>query len=237
MVTERGLDRVVFFTDAVAAIAITLLVLPLVDEVSGAAERSLSVEEFLGENLSQLTGFAISFAVIARLWMAHHSLFQHVRAHSRLLVWVNFAWAFTIVILPLPTAVVSELSVDPAAVGFYIGTMAASSCVLTVLMVLIARTPGVLDPALPLSSRGMLGSVINSALFLVAFVIGVLTPVGLWALLALFLAGPLELLLVRPVARRLMRADDKAGVGAHHNGARPPAESAKGLSPDDGEQL
>jgi uncharacterized membrane protein len=202
MATERGLDRVIFFTDAVAAIAITLLILPLVDEVPSAADDGLSVQEFLQRNSSQLLGFAISFAVIARLWMAHHSLFQHVRAHTPLLLWLNFVWAFTIAVLPLPTAVISEFTIDGPARALYIGTMAASSCVLTLLLVTIVRTPGLVAPDAPMSARAVLGSTISSGLFFVALLVGVLSStVGLWAMLVLFLAGPLERILTRPIER------------------------------------
>lgn len=59
------MDRLVFFTDAVAAIAITLLVLPLVDSVTEAAHDGLSVEQFIGNNVAAISGFALSFLVIA----------------------------------------------------------------------------------------------------------------------------------------------------------------------------
>jgi uncharacterized membrane protein len=216
MVTERGLDRVVFFTDAVAAIAITLLILPLVDEVPAAADDGLSVREFLQRNGSQVLGFAISFAVIARLWMAHHSLFQHVRAHTPLLVGLNFVWAFTIAMLPLPTAVISQFTIDAAARGFYIGTMATSSCVLTLMLVTIVRTPGVVDPASPPPARSLAGSVVSSGLFLVAFAVGVLSStIGLWAMLVLFLSGPMERLVTGRIQRRAERhsSEGNSGVG------------------------
>jgi uncharacterized membrane protein len=208
---ERGLDRIIFFTDAVAAIAITLLILPLVDEVSTAASHGQRVEEFLADNASQALGFSISFAVIARLWMAHHSLFQHVRAHTPLLVWLNFLWAFTIAVLPLPTAVISQFEIDAAARALYIGTMAASSLVLTLILLTITRTPGVVDPTAPISAHSVSGSVISSGLFLLAWLVGTLSSaIGLWAMLALFLAGPLERLLTGPIGRLL---DER---GRHH---------------------
>jgi uncharacterized membrane protein len=66
MKTTRGLDRLVFFTDAVTAIAITLLILPLVDSVERAAGEGHSAAQFIGDNLSQLAAFGLSFVVIAR---------------------------------------------------------------------------------------------------------------------------------------------------------------------------
>jgi uncharacterized membrane protein len=52
MKTTRGLDRLVFFTDAVTAIAITLLILPLVDSVERAAGEGHSAAQFIGDDLS-----------------------------------------------------------------------------------------------------------------------------------------------------------------------------------------
>ncbi|MFK4299361.1 putative membrane protein [Arthrobacter sp. GAS37] len=113
MQTTRGLDRLVFFTDAVTAIAITLLVLPLVDSVTQAARDGLSAEQFIGNNFAAISGFALSFVVIARLWLAHHSTFEHVRSYSSPLLLLNLFWAFTVVVLPLPTEMVSQFRTSP----------------------------------------------------------------------------------------------------------------------------
>lgn len=141
MRTTRGLDRLVFFTDALTAIAITLLVLPLVDSVTEAAHARLSAEQFIGKNVAAIAGFALSFLVIARLWAAHHSTFEHVKSYSRPLLLLNLFWAFTVVVLPLPTETVSQFRTSSVAVGVYIGTMAASSLTLTALTLLIRKHP------------------------------------------------------------------------------------------------
>jgi Endosomal/lysosomal potassium channel TMEM175 len=57
--------------DAVVAIAITLLVLPLVD-IAAQLSHGGSVSRLLGDHLPQLYGLLLSLAVIAPLWFAQH---------------------------------------------------------------------------------------------------------------------------------------------------------------------
>lgn len=66
-----------FFTDAVVAIATTLLILPLLG-VQKAADDGVSTREFLHDNGDQLFSFALSFAIIANFWVSHERLFNLV---------------------------------------------------------------------------------------------------------------------------------------------------------------
>ncbi len=127
MGTTRGFDRLVFFTDAVTAIALTVLILPLVDLVVSAADSRVSATQFLGQHFEELIAFLISFAVIARLWLAHHAVFEHIRSYSGRLVFLNMLWLLTIVVLPLPTAMTAEFPTTRFTIAFYIGTMTLSS--------------------------------------------------------------------------------------------------------------
>src|SRR4051794_15040635 len=196
MQTERGLERLVFFTDAIAAIAITLLILPLVDLVPHIASDGGTLGSFLDENAGALFAFLISFAVIARLWYSHHQVFEHVSAYTPRLVLLTVVWAFTIVLLPLPTSITAQLDPSPGTVAFYIGTMAASSIVLTVMTLLIRRDPRIESAENPISSRTVTGSLSISAGFVVALVLGTTIPgLNYWALFVLFLSGPIEALL------------------------------------------
>jgi uncharacterized membrane protein len=196
--TTRGLERLVFFTDAITAIAITLLILPLVDLVPEVAADGGTLGGFLGEHLGALLGFVISFAVIARLWYAHHQLFEHVAAYSPRLVLLTIVWAFTIVLLPLPTSITAQFEPTPGTVAFYIGTMAASSIVITVLTLVIRGDPRIEARDNPIEDRTVAGSLSISIAFVVAFVLGVAIPaVNYWALLLLFLSGPVEAIMGR----------------------------------------
>src|ERR1700710_1857410 len=97
--TERSAERLIFFTDAVVAIAITLLILPLVDIVAMDAARStpVPIARLLDKDFSQLLAFGLSFLIIARFWMAHHEIMADVVRTSATLMWLDVAWVFTIV--------------------------------------------------------------------------------------------------------------------------------------------
>ena len=64
-------ERMVFFTDAVVAIAMTLLILPLLESVTEAAAAGLSTREYVIEHDGQLVAFALSFVVISVFWRGH----------------------------------------------------------------------------------------------------------------------------------------------------------------------
>jgi uncharacterized membrane protein len=71
---HRDLDRLLTFVDAVVAIAITLLVLPLAEaggEINEVGEGGAA--ELLRLHGDDLVGFALSFVVIARLWVGQHA--------------------------------------------------------------------------------------------------------------------------------------------------------------------
>jgi uncharacterized membrane protein len=198
--TPRGLDRLIFFTDAVTAIAITLLVLPLVDLVPDAGAAG-DAGDFLGAIVPELVSFLISFVVIARLWIAHHAVFEHVKAYSNALVRLSLFWALTIVVLPLFTAMTAEFSKQRLVVGLYIGTMTLSSASLTAMCILVNRSAALEVESYPLSRHAVFGSAATTSSFIVALLIGVLvTAVGYYSLLVLLLADPVGAVIERRTA-------------------------------------
>src|SRR5690348_12750192 len=140
---ERDLERLLTFVDAVVAIAITLLVLPLA-EIAGEV-RNGQVLDLLREHVDDLFGFALSFAVIARLWVAQHAIVSSLVRQNDVILRLLLAWAFTIVVLPFPTALVAVTSDDSTAKVLYIGTMAASSALLALIARAVARDRALRD--------------------------------------------------------------------------------------------
>jgi len=188
MTTGRGLDRLTYFTDAIAAIAITLLILPIVDRVAEAETAA----EFFTDNLRSLGAFVLSFIVIARLWIAHHAAFEHVSNYTPALRWLSLAWAFTIALLPLPTAMSAQWETTWPVVLFYIGTMTASSTLLTVIYLYIRSHPIIESTDYPVPAARIRNSITTNIEFIVALLLGTLVPaINYFALFALLFSLPL----------------------------------------------
>src|SRR3954453_429338 len=132
MRTERGLDRFVTFLDAVVAIAITLLVLPLVD-VLGGTQTDRDLASVFTAEASRFGTFFLSFALIARLWLAHHRIVEGVGAYDGAFLLANLAWSLTIVLVPFATQVASSFPPEPLAVLVYTGTVTLSAPALGVM--------------------------------------------------------------------------------------------------------
>ena len=140
---ERDLDRFLTFIDACVAIAITLLVLPLAEAATEVGDGS--VGDLLRENDDKLLAFFLSFLVIAQLWMSQHHIVSGLVVQNPLVTRLLLAWTLTIVFLPFPTALVAEVSDDPATKVLYIGTMAMSSAMLALLAWAIGRDRSLRD--------------------------------------------------------------------------------------------
>ena len=184
---ERDLDRFLTFVDAVVAIAITLLILPLA-EVAGEA-RNGHVGDLLRDNEAQLLGFGLSFVVIAALWFSQHRIVSGVVVQNRLVSRLLVAWTFTIVLLPFPTALVAVAGSDPVTKVFYIGTMAVSSSLLGAMAWIIGRDRSIRDTDHRPDPVPSVATVIG---FVVALVISLTFPdAGYYPLLLLLLTDPL----------------------------------------------
>jgi uncharacterized membrane protein len=196
--TERGLDRLVNFSDATVAIAITLLILPLVD-VASEMTGGTSAGELLGEHWPSLVEFLVTFWVIARFWTLHHQVFEHVGSYNSRVVRWNFIWLISIVFLPFAANLLnSGEDGDRIAHAVYIGTMVLTSLALTAIERELRRSPELLSSPLGDASKGP----IAAGLLALALVLSIVFPsVGLYWVLLLLLQGTVARLLHRRAAR------------------------------------
>jgi uncharacterized membrane protein len=194
MNTDRGFDRMVAFSDAVVAIAITLVVLPLVDAARDGNHET--VAQFLAANAGEIAAAALSFVVIGTLWQAHHSAFGHFGGLTRGMMRANFVWLAAIVFLPLPTVlIVTTTTDDRLGVVLYIGTMVVATTALAITAELAAHAglhraaEGEGSPPAMLRRHRWLPVV----LMVIALVLAAAVPgVRAWALLVLLVTIPVE---------------------------------------------
>lgn len=102
--SEHLLERLVFFSDAVFAIAITLLVIEIhIPELPAQSDNDGAWRELLHIGPS-LFAFALSFLVIGRFWMGHHRAFGAVRHYDERMVWPNLQYLLGVAFMPFATA-------------------------------------------------------------------------------------------------------------------------------------
>jgi uncharacterized membrane protein len=101
--TDRsGLERILFFSDAVMAIAITLLVLDV---------RVPDAPQGLGRALLALwpnyLSYLFSFFLIGSYWLSHHRLFRPVVRYDDRLVLLNLLFLFFIALIPFSAKLIA----------------------------------------------------------------------------------------------------------------------------------
>jgi uncharacterized membrane protein len=109
------LDRLVFFSDAVVAIAITLLMLEL--KIHG-SNGHLTFSDLAG-SWEQFFSFLLSFYLVSIYWMVHHRFFSYIKEIDIKLLRYNLCWLFFIVLLPFTTSLMSTYFTDTPAMFAY----------------------------------------------------------------------------------------------------------------------
>jgi len=117
------LERLLFFSDAVFAIAITLLALELrLPSLDG----SLTNDQLLQALLAiwpKYFSYALSFFVIGAFWMGHHRKFRFILRYDTNLILLNIFLLMWVAFIPFPTAIIGETE-NRTAVIFYALVMA-----------------------------------------------------------------------------------------------------------------
>jgi uncharacterized membrane protein len=118
---RRSVDRLLFFSDAVVAIAITLLAIDL-PVPSGATAGAFwsSVRSHDGVYLS----FLVSFLTIAVAWSHHHDAFKYAKRTDSWLRNATMIWLLMIILIPFATKLLTGYGHDTLTVhalrwGFY----------------------------------------------------------------------------------------------------------------------
>jgi uncharacterized membrane protein len=142
-------DRVLFFSDAVFAIAITLLVVDI-----RVPEVVLNAGNQLYESRDKILSFVISFLVIGLFWMGHHRLFRYITALDRPVIFLNLLFLGAIAFLPYPTALLFAGNThEPAAPVFYAACVAVAGVVELAIWLYATHSKALVPASVPLAVR------------------------------------------------------------------------------------
>jgi len=121
---DLGLERLVFFSDAVMAIAITLLTVDLKLPELGEAATSPQLLQALAALTPRFLSFLISFIVIGVYWNSHHRYFRHIACMDGRLIALNMLFLLSIALIPFVASLFGQYSRLPIAPAIYAGSMA-----------------------------------------------------------------------------------------------------------------
>ena len=136
---RRALDRLIFFSDAVFAIAITLLVLNIAVPVIRPGAEGTEFTPALLATVPSIFSYALSFLVIGAYWLAHMRTFHHVVRFDRRLAALNLLFLLFVAFIPFPTALIGAYGSQLGAVVLYAATIAITGLVLNLVWFYISH--------------------------------------------------------------------------------------------------
>jgi uncharacterized membrane protein len=182
-------SRIVAFSDGVFAIAITLLVLQINIPAHLPAGDTL-FDEILDTH-RDFIAYGISFAVLGKLWLAHHRFFASVERFDPVLMGLNLLYLAWIVLVPFTSEVLGDYGDDSTSVILYAAIMAAVSITFQI-QILYADRKDMIRPELREYVRQFSGAA-NFAIgvvFLLSIPVALISPLAatvMWLLV--FVAG------------------------------------------------
>lgn len=138
----RMVDRMLFFSDAVFAIVLTIMVLEMHAPVIGDAATSEAIWHHVGEMWHIIFAYLISFALVGMWWSVHMRVTRSLHQFDWLTAVFNLVFLLTVSLTPFAASVLGEAIGAGAAWQIYWGVNAASSLSLTLLFIVVSRDHG-----------------------------------------------------------------------------------------------
>ena len=187
-IRSRSVDRLINVSDAVVAVAVTVLVLPLVELQPADGESVWSV---MSDHAGQVISFLFTFVVVAIMWSTHNRILNGIVDYDGSVFWLNTLWLLAIVLLPWSSSLYGESSVFsdgpdwPGAGLFYWGTLCVISTLGWAMSVYLRRHPDLLAPeavgSTPAERRTALRAPVFAGYFLFIGIASVVAPnVAAW---------------------------------------------------------
>ena len=147
--SEFQVERIAFFSDAVFAIAITLLVLDIEVPHLGRGAGEAALKEALIDQIPKILGFVVSFLVVGTYWTSHHRFFRWIQGSDHALVWRNLLFLLAVSFIPFPTAFFSENAAHQTSLVLYAVSLALVGVAQVSVVRHVQKHDGLRHPATP----------------------------------------------------------------------------------------
>ena len=122
----RDSDRVEAFSDAVMAIAMTLMAVELLQVPGGGPEESLA--SALRHEWPAYLAYFVSFLLIGQVWVTHHNMWRYVERTDQMLLFFNLMLLLFVAVVPFAAALLAEhlqgsASEKRLTAGIYVGVV------------------------------------------------------------------------------------------------------------------
>jgi uncharacterized membrane protein len=134
-------ERLVFLTDGVIAIIMTILVLDIRVPELGSG-RSLA--ESLVEARPTFVSFVISFLLVGMFWTMHKRTFSRVRYIDHNSTWLNLLFLLTLAVVPYASSALGRYHSEPVALHLYGVVLISASLLYLALSSYFHTHPGLL---------------------------------------------------------------------------------------------
>jgi uncharacterized membrane protein len=163
---DRSLDRLIFFSDAVIAISMTLLALEVRLPVEAGPFSEAKLQHDLAAIATKYLAFVVSFLVVASFWVGHWRKFAFIRRVDGRLMWLNIAFLMAVCCVPFASSVLQEHGNLRTAVILYAGVVVAVA-LLSALLWVYALRAGLVDPQITdlQKRRNLLAPLFTAAVF------------------------------------------------------------------------
>jgi len=115
----RSFDRLINFSDAIVAVAVTVLVLPIAGLSIERGEAT--VWEVLGDHRGEIITFFFTFFVVSVMWLTHNRAMNELRGYDGTIFWLNTSWLYIIAFLPVTSALYGDSEAGWAGAGGDLG--------------------------------------------------------------------------------------------------------------------
>jgi uncharacterized membrane protein len=188
-------DRVVFFSDAVFAIALTLAAVEIgLPEVPGDPDSVPALWEAVRDKVPAIVGFLVAFVWVAIYWRANHRFVMTLRGMDSRYVLATILYLALIALLPVPAQMLGEYWGNSLAVALF-AVYATAVSGMEVLLILVALRGDLFlaPPDRPFARQLVLGSLSPMVVFLTSIPLAFISTSWalIWWLVGSMIAGRL----------------------------------------------